>query len=263
MFNDSIYNAITQKLRETETTHKVKIPLAIESGSRGWGFASPDSDYDCRFVYVHERDWYLSVIEKHDTIEYAADKVFDVNGWDLRKFIAHIVKSNAVMFEWLSSNEVYFRDEEITALLRQLAEQFFNPVSVSHHYLSLAFKKYKEIIEADAAKLKKYFYILRPLANLRFIEQHGKMPYMEYFRTLAEIEIEKTVSNEITSIAEIKKTVDESYVMPKNEILINYFSEEIAKHEERLKTAKFEKPRVHEQADAVFRQIIGMVWANG
>lgn len=89
---------IMQKLSETEAHYNVKIPLAIESGSRGWGFASPDSDYDCRFVYVHERDWYLSVLDKSDIIEYAADPIYDVNGWDIKKVLQHIMKSNAVMF---------------------------------------------------------------------------------------------------------------------------------------------------------------------
>lgn len=261
--DENIRDEILQKLRETEDSNSVKIPLAIESGSRGWGFASPDSDYDCRFVYVHEKDWYLSVFDKPDTIEYAAGKVFDVNGWDLRKFISHIVKSNAVMFEWLSSNEVYIRDEHSIPLLRQLAGQFFNPVSVSHHYLSLAFKKYKEITETDNAKLKTYFYVLRPLANLKFIEQYGKMPYMEYYRTLAEIEAPKTVLDEIARITEIKKSAVESYVTPKDELLTDYFAIELARQEERLKTVSFDKYRDYGQVDSVFKTIIEMMWISG
>jgi len=258
-----IKEAIMQKLIEAEKHYMVKIPLAIESGSRGWGFASPDSDFDCRFVYVHEKDWYLSVFDKPDTIEYAAGTVFDINGWDLRKFILHIVKSNAVMFEWLSSNEVYIRDEPIASLLQELAGQFFNHVSVSHHYLSLAFKKYKEIMETDNAKLKAYFYVLRPLANLKFIEQYGKMPYMEYYRTLSEIDIDKTIADEITRITEIKKSADESYVTPRNELLTTYFADELAEQEERLKTVTCEKNHDYEQADSTFKKIIGMMWDDG
>jgi len=80
---------IMQKLAETEQQYNVKIPLAIESGSRGWGFASPDSDYDCRFVYVYPKDWYLSVFEQRDIIEYAVDPVYDVNGWNVKKALQH------------------------------------------------------------------------------------------------------------------------------------------------------------------------------
>jgi predicted nucleotidyltransferase len=263
MRDNNIYSTIIKKLRETEEKYCVKIPLAIESGSRGWGFASPDSDYDCRFVYVRERDWYISVFDKPDIIEYAADKVFDVNGWDIRKFISHITKSNAVMFEWLSSNEIYIKDVQITELLQGLAVDFFNPISVSHHYLSLANKKYKEILEADEAKLKKYFYVLRPLANLSYVEQYGKQPYMEYFRTLAEVEVKKTVADEILRLVEMKKAADESFMIPKNTTLLDYFADELDRHEERLKTLTFDKNRYREQADVLFRKIIELVWNNG
>jgi len=258
-----IRNAIIQRLRETEETNSVRIPLAIESGSRGWGFASPDSDYDCRFVYVHEKEWYLTVLDKPDIIEYAADKVFDVNGWDLRKFIFHILKSNAVMFEWLSSNMIYIHNAAIVSLMCELAEKFFNPIAVSYHYLSLAHKKYKEIIDTDNAKLKKYFYVLRPLANLAYVEQHRKQPHMDYFRTMAEIHIDKTVADEIANLAELKKTSDESLVIQKNTVIIDYFSTEIGRYKENLKSMTFKKNRDYEYADTVFRKIIEMVWNDG
>ena len=213
-----IAGAILQKLLETQANYDVKIPLVVESGSRGWGFASPDSDYDCRFIYIHERDWYLSVFDKPDIIEYAAGKVFDINGWDLKKFIAHTVKSNAVMLEWLSSNEIYLKDEPITSLLSELGEWFFNPISVSHHYLSMAVKKYKDIISANESKLKYYFYVLRPLANIRYIEDYGKMPHMEYAKTLADIDLDEAVSGEIRRLSEVKALSNESYKITRNEV---------------------------------------------
>jgi len=125
----NIKDTIMQKLRETEECYQVKIVLAIESGSRGWGLAANDADYDCRFVYVHSRDWYLSVMDNADYIECASDTVFDINGWDLKKFLKHIMKSNVVTSEWLSSNEVYIKDEAIVKLLQGLAAKFFNPIA--------------------------------------------------------------------------------------------------------------------------------------
>ena len=260
---EHITRMIIQKLLDTQENYDVKIPLAVESGSRGWGFASPDSDYDCRFVYIHEKDWYLSVFDKPDIIEYAAGKVFDINGWDLKKFIAHTVKSNAVMLEWLSSNEVYLKNEPIALLLSELGKQFFNPVSVSHHYLSMAVKKYTEIISADKSKLKNYFYVMRPLANIRFIENYGKMPYMEYSRTLAEIDIDEDIRNEINRITEIKKHSDESYTIARNELLLGYLDDEIKRQNERLPDVSFKKNRNYEQADTIFKNILEMVWNDG
>ena len=263
MTEQPIKSTILQKLLETQRNYNVKIPLAVESGSRGWGFASPDSDYDCRFVYIHEKNWYLSVFDKPDIIEYAAGKVFDINGWDLRKFIAHTVKSNAVMLEWLSSNDVYQKDEAIASLLSELGGKFFNPVTVSHHYLGMAVKKYAELTSAGKSKLKHYFYVLRPLANIRYIETYEKMPHMKYNRTLAGIGLDKGVRNEIQLLLDTKKFTDESYVVERNEVLLRYFSDEIRRQSERLPNVRFEKNKNYDEADIVFRAIIEMAWHNG
>jgi predicted nucleotidyltransferase len=240
----------------------VKIPFAIESGSRGWGFASPDSDYDCRFIYVHSKDWYLTVLEKKDTIEYAADPVFDINGWDIKKVLQHIMKSNAVMFEWLSSNETYMKDEAVTGLLQSLAADFFNPVAVSHHYLSIARNKLAEILAEDTAKLKRYFYVLRPVANLNYIYQHGGMPYMEYDRTLAETETAPQILEAIQALKADKAVSDEGHRIKRHEPLITYFQQEIDFFTGRLKTMKHEKNRDYERVDAVFKEIIERMWTK-
>ncbi len=253
-----IKQCIMQKLKDTETQYHVRIPLAIESGSRGWGFASPDSD--CRFIYVHERDWYISVFEKKDIIEYQADKVFDINGWDIRKVLKHIIKSNAVIFEWLSSNEVYIKDWRVASILNELATRFFNPVAVSYHYLSIAQNKLNEIVSDSEVRLKKYFYILRPIANLNFIYQHGKMPYMEYDKTIAEIDINKAVYDEIQTISRIKQASNESFIIKNNDILIDYFNEEIELFKDRINEYKVEKNKDYEEVDTVFKSIIEMMW---
>ena len=77
---------ILQRLSDIEAKYDVKILLAVESGSRAWGFESKDSDYDVRFIYVHKKDWYLSLIEGRDVIEELdPDGVLDLAGWDLKK----------------------------------------------------------------------------------------------------------------------------------------------------------------------------------
>ena len=257
-----IKGMIIHKLLETERLHDVKIPLAVESGSRGWGFASPDSDYDCRFVYVHRKNWYLSVQKRPDIIEYSADPVFDVNGWDLKKVLQHIIKSNAVMFEWLSSDEIYIKDEYVSRLLQNLAADFFSPEAVSYHYLSTAKKKLDEILAEEEAKLKHYFYILRPIANLNYIFQHGRMPFMEYDRTLAQTETPEEILAEINELKALKAVSDESFRIGRSERLIAYFRREILMSSERLSRMKSVKNRDYEQADIVFREITEKVWED-
>lgn len=259
---DNIKEEILEKLKDTQIKYNVKIPIAIESGSRGWGFASKDSDYDCRFIYVHEKDWYLSVLDKKDFIEYAVDEVFDINGWDLKKALKHIMKSNAVMLEWLMSNEVYIKNECINNKLLEVAKEHFNPISVSYHYLNMAKKKIDDIKAEDESKLKNYFYILRPIACILFIDKYKQVPFMEYRKNLEKIEVEDNVLLEINRLLEIKSDVCESYKIPKNKLLIDYFDTIVEQTEERLKNSKFEKNRDYDSVDIVFKEIIEMVWEN-
>ena len=98
---------IDARLAGVETEHGVRIAWAVESGSRAWGFPSPDSDYDCRFLYVRPREDCLSLWPARDVIETPLDAVFDVNGWDLAKAVRLVVTGNAVASEWLRSPIVY------------------------------------------------------------------------------------------------------------------------------------------------------------
>ena len=255
----NISDNIITKLGETEENYRVKIPIAIESGSRAWGFASPDSDYDCRFIYVRRMDDYITVFQNKDTISYVPNKIFDLDGWDLKKVIQHIVKSNAVMFEWLSSEVTYKMDEEVHAKLWKLCEIFFNPISVSWHYLSMAKGKYHEILESDSAKIKKYCYVLRPLACLKYIRMFGKIPFMEYRKNLDKIDVNCEIMGIIDELLKQKQAANESQVIGENEILLRYFEEEIAISEKWLDGRKFDKCNKYDLADETFREIIGMV----
>jgi predicted nucleotidyltransferase len=243
-----------QKLKATEEKYEVKIPLSIESGSRGWGFAATNADYDCRFLYVHKRDWYLSVCDKKDFIEYAADEVYDIKGYDISRALKYIMNSQATIYEWLSSNVIYIRDEKITNKLQNLAAEFFNPISISYHYLNLARKMFKEIDGADTAKVKKYFYILRPIANLNFIWQYRKMPYMEYDRTLAEIELNSEIKNAIEDLKNLKMSSREHDLIPKYKPLTGYFTDEIEKFDNCLKDMRHTKNKNYNIIDDAFQK---------
>ncbi|MDR2938863.1 MAG: nucleotidyltransferase domain-containing protein [Clostridiales bacterium] len=259
MLKDEIIN----KINETEKEFEVKVPFAIESGSRSWGFASTDSDYDCRFIYIHKKEWYLSILEKKDIIEYDTDGVFDINGWDLKKALKHIIKSNAVMLEWLSSHYIYKCENYFKDSIQILANSFFNPVHVSYHYLSLAKSKYNELINEGESSLKKYFYILRPIANLNFIYEYKKMPHMDYFRTLSETKISPRAYSYIQELRSIKSGTGEGYKIKPHEMLLSYFKNEIELFEKRLPEMKYTKNYDYAQADKLFIELIERAWVNG
>ena len=97
MIESRICRRIVNRLEEIERSESVRILLAVESGSRAWGFPSPDSDYDVRFLYARPRDWYLSIDARRDVIECPIEDVLDINGWDIRKALHLLLKANPVL----------------------------------------------------------------------------------------------------------------------------------------------------------------------
>jgi predicted nucleotidyltransferase len=85
----------------------VVVLLAVESGSRAWGFSSKDSDYDARFIYLRRPEAYLSIRAPRDVIERRIVDEVDVNGWDLRKALGLLMKSNPPLLEWLQCPIIY------------------------------------------------------------------------------------------------------------------------------------------------------------
>ena len=113
---------IKQKLNEIEKIENVQIIMAVESGSRAWGFASPDSDYDVRFIYVREAEDYLKLKPLRDVIEWQLDEVYDISGWDLKKALlqarvwqgcsANKIHRNLARFSWKRSAEAIWKEME-------------------------------------------------------------------------------------------------------------------------------------------------------
>lgn len=168
---------IEKTLARIEKEHAVKVLFACESGSRGWGFASPDSDYDVRFIYAHQLDWYLTVFPGRDVIELPINEIYDVSGWDLRKALGLLRNGNATLVEWLSSPVVYRAEPSFLAAVRHAAQEVHRPERAFHHYLHMAKKNYREHLLGDAVRLKKYLYVLRPLLACLWIEQQrGPVP---------------------------------------------------------------------------------------
>lgn len=177
---------IIERLNAVEENHQVRILHACESGSRAWGFASPDSDYDVRFLYVHPADWYLSISPQRDVIEDINDGVLDINGWDLRKALQLLQKSNAPLREWLYSPIVYRSHEAALGLLQTLAQQSFRPESLCHHYLAMARKSFETAQQQQQTTIKGYLYTVRPLLCCRWLCVHHSQPPMRFDDLLIE-----------------------------------------------------------------------------
>ena len=202
--------AIQEKLTHIARTEPLHFLLAVESGSRAWGFASPDSDYDVRAIYIRPQAYYLQIDEAKDTFEFIENQWFDVGGWDIRKALRLLRKSNAVLLEWLRSPMVYTQDDDFTGRLNALAPQYVQAAALLHHYRGIAGNALKAMDLVHPVKLKKWFYVLRPLLAARWAVKQGGIPPM----TLAELmsEWQTDCAAQITDLVAIKAEQDESYL---------------------------------------------------
>ncbi|WP_232824698.1 nucleotidyltransferase domain-containing protein [Algibacillus agarilyticus] len=182
--NTAVKQEIMERIKQAEIEHGVKVLYAIESGSRAWGFSSPNSDYDVRFVYAHPKDWYLSVNleDKRDVIEYPITDEIDINGWDIRKALKLFYKSNPTIIEWLYSPIIYIDNNHFAQQLRQLVNPVYSPSKGIYHYRNMANSNYRAVNKDERVPLKKYFYILRALLSVQWIEK---------FQSPAPVEFEK------------------------------------------------------------------------
>jgi len=174
----SIENDIQQRLSAAEFEHDVRIVYACESGSRAWGFSSPDSDYDVRFIYARKSSWYLSydVERRRDVIEYPIVDDIDIGGWDIRKALYLFTRTNGALFEWLASPIVYREHGQFASALRDFAQVAHSDIALKYHYSHMARRNAGEYLTKDRVKLKKYFYVLRPLLAIRYMELQLGLP---------------------------------------------------------------------------------------
>lgn len=245
---------IESALARVEADHDVRILYACESGSRAWGFASADSDWDVRFIYAHRRDWYLSILDHRDVIEQMLPDDLDVSGWEIRKALKLFRKSNPPLLEWMTSPIVYREDAFFMARLRSLMDVYYSPGSCFRHYLHMAEGNVRGYLQGDVVRTKKYLYVLRPLLGCRWIEQErGPVP-MEFERLYATVE-DETVLGAIRELVEKKRSGAELEGAPRDGVLSDFIESELP----RLAALPFvqEPARPTDELDQLFRDMIG------
>ena len=211
---------IINKLREIEEKENVRILMAVESGSRAWGFASPDSDYDVRFIYVRRNEDYLRLNPFKDVIELPINDVLDINGWDLKKALTLFYKSNPTLFEWLNSPIVYMKTTFLDEM-KNIAGRYFSEKRSLYHYISMAQRHYNEYLKGDTVKVKKYFYALRPVLACRWIMKESTPPPM-LFSELVKAQLPSELFEYVDKLLKLKIDSPELKVIHKIEPLNNY-----------------------------------------
>ena len=197
---------IEEKLTEIEKAENIKILHCVESGSRAWGFPSPDSDYDVRFIYIRPREHYLRLDRTRDVIEWQLDETLDINGWDMQKMLRLLHGSNPTVFEWKNSPIVYKTSDEWRSV-SSVIDNYFNEKSGIYHYLSMAKTNYRAYLKGEKVKLKKYFYVLRPLLACEYIRENQKSPPMLFGDLISYLDSE--VKTEVLKLLDLKKGTSE------------------------------------------------------
>ena len=217
---------IVSKLHEIEQMEKVRILLAVESGSRAWGFASPDSDYDVRFIYIRDKEDYLRLNTMRDVIELPIDEVLDINGWDLQKTLRLLYKSNPTLFEWFSSPIVYM-ESDFADLFRRVMNDYFSSKRSLYHYISMAEGNYREYLKGGMVKAKNYFSVLRPVLACRWVLEKQTPPPM-LFSELMKEELPEVLMSDINRLLELKMKSPEIKMIPRIDRINAYLDESIA-----------------------------------
>jgi predicted nucleotidyltransferase len=253
-----IFETVRGRLLEIEAEQGVTILYAVEAGSRAWGIESVESDYDIRFIYAHHKNWYLNIFPKRDVIEYPITGGFDYSGWDLRKAFFLLNKSNPVFFEWMKSPVVYRRDDYFYPEVAGLSREYFSPIAAVYHYLNMARENYRRLLQADTVKLKKYFYVLRPLLACGWIEKYREAPPLE-FETLAAGIPPGELREEINGLLRKKRSGAELEAGPGPGAVNSFIEQSIRHFEDAAKTFDPAKKPEQRRLEETFVNILARI----
>lgn len=254
-FEGTVEELVLLKIREIEEKERVKVLHVVESGSRAWGFASPDSDYDVRFIYVREKDFYLSLKDTKDYIDWELNDVLDVNGWDLKKALRHFHKSNATLFEWSNSPVTYYTTEEWKRIYHQVACKYFARKPATYHYYGTANKNYHEYLLDDVVKYKKYFYVLRPLLACKWIEEK-KCPPPVLFKELCDAVLEEDLKAAVEDLLAQKVKMSEGEKAPRIEKINQYIENKLIYYKALLESMEDDRNTDWEPLEKAFLDVL-------
>jgi uncharacterized protein len=231
---------ILDKLKSLEHEFDVKILLACESGSRAWGFASPESGYDVRLIYAHKKDFYLSIDERRDVLEVPKDASLDIAGWELKKTLRLFQKSTPPLYEWLQSPLVYRADQAFLQEMQVLMPMYYSPRAAMLYYLTMAKGVLAQNLMSSFVPVKRYFYALRPLLACRWIAETGAAPPVAF--SALRVILDNDLQDVVDALLLQQTSAGEKYITPVVPALTAYVEREISWCEHALPTKRQDEP---------------------
>ncbi|MBU9722054.1 MULTISPECIES: nucleotidyltransferase domain-containing protein [Bacillaceae] len=257
---------IIERLSKIEKYNKIHILYACDSGSHTWGVSSTSSDFDVRFIYVHPMEHYLKIDDmKNDVVESPITEGIELVGWDLRKSLRLLRKSNPTLLEWLNTDIIYYENEKFSQHMKKMSQDCFSNKATLHHYVNMASRNYKPLYE-NAATIKQYLNVLRPLLMCMWIYEHNKFPSTLSIPLLVDMLINEKKENKhlnkiihelINNKQHNKKMLESIY----SDDLNNFFEEQITFHKQFVQSLpKMTKPMYHtSQLDHFFRFVLNEI----
>ncbi|MDR7001975.1 nucleotidyltransferase domain-containing protein [Neobacillus niacini] len=255
-------------LKTLEMNKDMKVLYACESGSRAWGLSSEASDYDVRFIYVHNREWYLSIDQGKDVLEVpgsalpSGDSILDMSGWELTKALRLFRKSNPSLLEWLHSSIVYTEPFSTIERMRELEKKIFSPISCMYHYLKMAKGNFWDICQGKNINVKKYLNVIRPLLITKWIEINHTFPPIELHLLVERLLPSGILKEEIEALLNRKMAGEELKVESKMDRINEYVEKEIEHLEIYIRGLKNEVPNPTESLNQLFREALNEVWGK-
>lgn len=254
--------AIRNALLELARSQGVRILWACESGSRAWGFASPDSDYDGRFLFVHPRERYTSPWQPAEEIRVDLPGDLDFSGWDIGKALRLCARSNASLLEWLQSPIVYEQADGFRNALFPLASGCFSPREGIRNYLGIARSAAKAFGPDQRIKIKKLFYILRPLLAAHWIVEKGSVPPMTFEELLVPLKVAErsALLAAIRRLEEAKRHAVEGELHLPEDILLEFIAEQDETSRKAYEAMSEDGPEQRQILETFFLESLGR-WA--
>tara|TARA_R110002095_G_scaffold138431_1_gene120009 strand:- start:299 stop:1102 length:804 start_codon:yes stop_codon:yes gene_type:complete len=256
VIDPKVEKQIMKTLTKIEENHDVQILHAAESGSRAWGFHSPNSDYDVRFLYVHERDWYLSIYPGRDVIELPINETYDVSGWDLKKTLHLAMKSNAVVMEWLQSPIIYKTSTDFTESLKTFCGDCFHTKALMYHYINLGTRQIDQTWRTtETTQIKKYFYMIRPAMALRWLAENkgSKLAPMNIQDLMDGGNVPQAIRDMMDDLIAQKMACEEKTETKRIKTLDDFIMQEYSAAEERAADMSAPEKEMGRRADDLFR----------
>lgn len=256
-----VIDIVRSHLNAIEISETIRVIYACESGSRAWGFPSADSDYDVRFLYIRPAGWYLSIDEKRDVIERPIREGLDINGWDLRKALQLFRKSNPPLLEWLGSPIIYLEKYTVAERMRLLIPEYYSPTACLYHYLHMARGNFRDYLKGDEVWVKKYFYVLRPILAMNWIERQMGVVPTDFNVLVSQLGLDPTLKSEIDRLLAAKRAGAELDRGPRIAPISEFIESELERWE-RHEIANHKGPSPDDKLDELFRESLEEAWQS-